>query len=109
MAWTTPIKFTFYDPATNEVVKEYNQWFIPWELLKPAIHLIKSLKDIDMQDLTDEQIDSIASLIVEVFCHQFSTEDIKKYHASIETMMNTLEEIGNRSNGLMPNPIPKGN
>jgi hypothetical protein len=108
MPFASPIKFTFYDPATNEVVKEYNQWFIPWNLMKPAIRLIKSLNGVNPEDYTDEQIDEISSLVVEVFCHQFSVEDIKKSYASLEEMQTVLEDIGNRSGGLLPNPPPKG-
>ena len=108
MPFTSPIKFTFYDPATNEVVKEYCQWFIPWNLLKPAVRLTRSLEGKALTDLSEEEIDSIASLVVEVFCHQFSLDDIRKNYASLEEMWVVVQDIGTRSGGLMPNPPPKG-
>ena len=108
MPWTSPLKFTFYDPATNEVVKEYNQWFIPWNLYKPALHLFKSLKDLEPEDYSDEQIDALSSLVVEVFCHQFSIEDIRKMYASADEMASVLIAIQARAGGSSPNPPPEG-
>lgn len=102
----TPMRITLYDPATSEVKGEYNQLFVPWRLLKVAVRLAKELGG--AADLSDEQVDALAGLVVETFGNRFSVQDLES-GADISEMMTVLQTIVGRASGSMKgNPTLPG-
>jgi hypothetical protein len=102
-----PIKITLYDPETDEIKKEYSRSFVPWRLLKRAISLSKNLSDINEENITPEDADAIASLVVDVFGDRFSVNELND-GADLGEMMTVLQAIIARAEGIVPNPPPLG-
>ncbi len=100
-----PIELTLYNPETSEKVKTYARSFVPWAILKRAIRMSKMLSG----DLTEEDLDELASLVVAVFGDQFSLEDVTK-GADVSEMMTVIQEVITRASqfvaGNDPNPPP---
>lgn len=103
----TPLKITLYDPETNEVVREFVRSFVPWRLLKKAIRLSKTLNNLSEDNLSEEDVDSIASLVVDAFGDQFTVEQLSE-GADLSEMMTVLEAIVSRAQGIPGNPPPPG-
>jgi|SRR5271157_1311203 len=99
----TPIQITLYGPD-DEVIKECSKLVVPWKILKRAMRLIQ-LQNKNETDLTEEDIDSIADLVVEAFGNQFTRQDLDD-GADITDMMSVLQMIVNKAQGLIPNPTP---
>lgn len=99
----TPIEITLYGPD-DEVIKDFSKLVVPWKILKRAMRLIK-LQNKDEADLTEEDIDSIADLVVEAFGGQFTRQDLDN-GADISDMMSVLQMIVNKAQGLLPNQTP---
>lgn len=89
----TPIELTLYDPETNEALKTYSRSFIPWEILKRAIRLQKSL---NIQDMSEDNVDELASLVVAVFGDQFTLEQVNK-GADIGEMAAVMQAVVTRA------------
>ena len=104
MANTTPMHITLYDPETNEVKKDYDRLFVPWRLLKAAVKISKSL---DPENLTDEDVDALAVLVVEAFGNQFSVDDLNQ-GADLSEMIAVLNTIIAKASGGIGNPTPPG-
>lgn len=102
----TPIKLTLYDPETSEVKREFTRTFIPWRLLKSAIKLSKSLHNLDENNLTDEDVDAIASLVVDVFGNQFTIDELND-GADLAEMMSVMQAVVSRARGATPGNPPK--
>ncbi|OGO35672.1 MAG: hypothetical protein A2W35_05370 [Chloroflexi bacterium RBG_16_57_11] len=104
-----PIKLTLYGP-NDEIAGEHSRSFVPWKLLKRAIHLSKSF---DAEEMSEEDLDSIAQLVVDFYGGQFSLEQLEN-GADAGEMMAVIEAIvakaGQMSgaNGADPNPPPQG-
>lgn len=96
----TAITITLYDAETNEVKQEYTRMFVPWKLLKAAVRLSKSL---DMNNLSEEMVDSLAGLVVEVFGNKFSVDDLNQ-GADIGEMITVLNQVIAKAKGNL-NPI----
>lgn len=103
----TPLKITLYDPETNEVVKEFVRSFVPWRLLKKAIRLSKTLNNINEADLKEEDVDAIASLVVDAFGDQFTVEQLND-GADLTEMIVVMTGIVSRAQGVSVNPPPPG-
>lgn len=84
-----PIEVTLYDPETNEKVKTFTRSFIPWEILKTALRIQKTL---DTENLTEADVDELASLVVAAFGDQFSIAEASKGMdlGEMLTVMNTI-------------------
>ncbi len=104
MALQTPMQITLYDPATDEVKATYSRVFVPWKLLKLAVRMAKKL---DPENMTEEDVDQLSGLIVEVFGNRFSIEDLND-SADISEMMSVLNTIIAKARGGMPNPTQPG-
>ena len=107
MAISAPLKITLYDPETSEVRKEYVRSFIPWRMLKKAVQLSKTLTKVDQENITDEQLDEVASLVVSVFGDQFTVEELND-GADLTEMMTVIQGIMAKEHGFNPNPPPPG-
>lgn len=103
MSALAPIKLTLYNPETDEVIKEYTRSFIPWELLKRAMRLQKTL---NAEEFDENDLDEMAGLVVAVFGDQFTVEQINS-GADMGEMMAVITAIISRAYQLMgnsPNP-----
>lgn len=83
-----PIQLTLYDPETNEVVSDHTRIFVPWGILKKAV----GLTHMDRNNLTEEDVDMIAGIVVETFGNKFSVSDLDK-GADLEEMMAVVDNI----------------
>ena len=99
-----PIKITLYDPETSEEKKTYSCLFIPWKLLKKAV----KLQSINQESLSDDDIDNIASLVVEAFGDKFSLDELNN-GADVGEMMTAITAIVTQASGGSVNPTPPGN
>ena len=97
----TPMVIHLYD-QNDEEVAVFSRSFIPWKALKKAIKLIKQ---IDLEDLKEEDIDLIAGLIAEVFGDKFTVEQLDD-GADLGEMLAVLQNIMARANGISLNPTP---
>jgi hypothetical protein len=100
----TPIQITLYGNE-DEVKGNYSRSIIPWGIMKRAIKLAKSF---DQNDLKEEDIDTLAGLVVDAFGNQFSIEDLNN-GADLGEMVTILNTIVAKAGGLLPaNPIHPG-
>jgi len=96
------LAITLYD-ADNEVIARFTRTFVPWKLLKRAIKLSKTL---NRDDLTEENIDELAALVVEVFGDKFTVDQLND-GADVNEMMTVLEAIMASAQGMTPNSPPQ--
>lgn len=100
----TPLTITLYD-ENDEIKASYTRAFVPWRILKAALRMAKSM---DVNNMTENDIDALASLVVEAFGNRFSIEDLNN-GADVSEMVTVLQTIINKARGLMPsNPTPPG-
>lgn len=66
-----PIEITLYNPETNEPIQTFVRSFVPWAVLKQALAMQQTLQG---GDLTGEDLDALAGLVVTVFGDKFSVE-----------------------------------
>lgn len=102
MGLPTPMTIRLYD-ENNEFV-EFTRNFVPWKLLKLALKLFQQMEDVDIKSMSEDMVDSLASLVVEVFGNQFSIEDLNE-KADISDMMSVITMIVSKaSGGIAANP-----
>lgn len=101
----TPIELTLYDPETNEAKKTYTRSFIPWAILKRAISMKTMLSS---GELTEQDVDELASLVVAVFGDQFSLDEISK-GADIGEMISVIKAVITRAGIFVEGQSPSGN
>jgi len=97
----TPMVIHLYD-KNDEEIAVFSRSFIPWKVLKKAVKLIKQ---IDLEELKEEDIDLIAGLITEVFGDQFTVEQLDE-GADLGEMIAVLQNVIARTNGISLNPTP---
>lgn len=100
----TPMTITIYDPETDEVKASYTRLFVPWRLLKVAVQLSKSM---DVENMTEADIDALAAMVVEVFGGKFSVQDLND-GADISEMVTVLQAIVAKARGGLANPTLPG-
>ena len=101
----TPMRITLYDPETNEERETYTRMFVPWKLLKAAVRLSKNL---NINDITEEDADALAGLVVEAFGNKFSIEDLNE-GSDISEMLTVMNQIIGKARGSMAgNPTLPG-
>ena len=88
----------------NEVKATYSRMFVPWKLLKKAIVLAKHL---DKDNLTEDNVDELAGLVVEVFGNKFSVAELND-GADVGEMMTVLTTIIGKAQMGAPNPTQPG-
>jgi len=99
MAAKTPVSLTLYD-RDDEPVKELKRSTIPWGILKKSVRLSEN---IDMDALTEDDIDNIAGLVIEIFGEDRVTVAELDDYADVGDMMSVVMSIINRATGLLPN------
>jgi len=92
-----PIQITLYDPETDEVKGTYSRSYVPWKILKRAIRLQNSL---DMESLSEEDLDQLTMLVVDVFGDKFTADDLEE-GADIGEMMAVLVAVISRAGSVM--------
>jgi hypothetical protein len=81
--------------------------FVPWRLLKKAIRLSKTLSNLSEENLTEEDVDAIASLVVDAFGDHFTVDQLSE-GADLAEMMAVMQAIVSRAQGITVNPPPPG-
>lgn len=103
----TPMVITVYD-ENDEVKATYTRSFVPWRLLKKAVKLLKEVDLEDLNNISESDIDAIASLVVDVFGDQFTLKDLDN-GVDISEMVAVLQTITAKASGFnSPNPTPPG-
>jgi len=102
MAHPTPMVIRLYDDD-NEY-KEFTRLFVPWKLLKLSVRLAKEL-NLDPDNMTEEDIDALSGLVVEVFGNQFSIEDVNN-KADVSDMISVLHTIIAKATGNANPTLP---
>lgn len=106
---SAPITVTLYDPETNEVQETFTRSFIPWAILKRALRLQQSIKD--LENLTEADLDELAGLVVTVFGDQFSVEEASNgidVGEMVTVLMAILNRAGYLSSAFQGNPTKPG-
>lgn len=98
------LKITLYDPETNDIKKEFSRSFIPWKVLKRAIRLMKNF---DVANISEDDADELAALVVDAFGGQFTLDELND-GADLGEMMTVLTGIMASAQGIVPNPPPQG-
>jgi hypothetical protein len=99
------IKLSLYDAETNEERATFTQAFVPWRMLKAAVRLSKRLNK-NLDDLTEEDIDALSELVVEVFGQRFTVDELND-GADLTEMLTVLTAIISRAKGLTPENPPQ--
>jgi len=100
-----PLTLHLYDKATNELKATFTQSFIPWRLLKEAVHISQKLHQ---DEMTDDDLDALAGLVVATFGDRFSLQDVTE-GADVGEMMTVINGIVARASGRVPaNPTEGG-
>jgi hypothetical protein len=98
-----PIELKLYG-SDDEVKATYHRSKIPWGLLKKAVRLANL--NLNPDSLSEEDVDAIAGLVVEVFGDQFTIEDLDA-GADLNEMLAVVQAIVKRASSLVKaNPIP---
>lgn len=97
-----PIKLTLYDPQTDEVKSEYTRMFVPWKILKASVRLTKGM---NKEEPTEEDLDQMAALIVEVFGNKFTVNELNE-GADVGEMMSVLKAVISHASGGMSARVP---
>lgn len=95
----TPVELTLYG-TDDQVTKELKRLIIPWGLLKKAARLQAEL---DADHVTDDDIDKISDLIIEIFGAEKVTRQELEDGADMGDMLAVLLSIVGRARGLIPN------
>ena len=104
MAQNAVMKITLYD-EDSEVKQSFTRSFVPWKLLKKAIKLSKGM---NLEEISEEQVDALASLVVEAFGDKFSLDDLND-GADVTEMVTVLKTIVSTAGGSFGgNPIQPG-
>jgi hypothetical protein len=96
------LSITLYD-NDNEVIATYTRTFVPWKLLKRAIKLAKGM---NVENMTEESIDELSALVVDVFGDKFTVDQLDD-SADVGQMMSVLTGIMSIAQGPGPNPPPQ--
>jgi hypothetical protein len=99
----TPISITLYGEG-DEVLSTHTRMFVPWKILKAAVKLSKGM---DKDAMTEEDVNTLAALVVEAFGNKFSIDDLNE-HADLSDMMNVLQMIIGKATNGMANPTLPG-
>lgn len=105
-----PIKLTFYDPKTQEPVKEFEQKVITFETMISAIQLEEILSP-DPQKVKrwwwqnpineeKRQIEAVLRLVVAFFGDQFTVKELKE-GADVSEVMAILRAITGRAGRIV--------
>lgn len=92
-----PITIKLYGPD-NEPTKTFERTIIPWGVLKKAIHMSNAIEN--PEEASEQDMDAIAELVVEVFGEQFTIEELNK-GADVSETLAVIQAIVNRATALV--------
>ena len=96
-----PIVLTLYDKE-NQPIKTFTRTFIPWKILKRAAKLIKG---VDLENLSEEAVDEISGLVMDIFGDQFTIKELEE-GSDLEEMVTVLQQILTKVTGGLPPSNP---
>lgn len=100
---STPMTIRIYDATDNYT--EHNRAFVPWGILKAAIRLYKKVGKKSEEDISEEDLDAIAALVVEAFGNKFSISDLDQ-GCDVSEVLAVFYNIVARAQGTRPNGLP---
>ena len=103
-AFATDIKLTLY-ASDDEVLKELHRRIIPWGLLKKAIRMVVILDKKGSTNLTEEIVDQLTGLVMEIFKDQCTVEELEN-GASTTDMFVVLKNIMARAVQVVNPTLP---
>src|SRR5512139_2708996 len=90
-----PIKITLYGPD-DEIIAVHSRAIVPWKILKRAVGLSKSLSD---ENLSEDDLDSLAQLVVDFYSGAFGLEDLEN-GADVAEMLSVLQAIITKASAI---------
>jgi hypothetical protein len=96
------IELDLYGPD-DEKIKTLKRLIVPWGILKKAVRLTKN---IHAEDVTEENIDEMAGLVIEIFGEANVTREELDTCSDVGDMLAVIQAIANRGRGLIPNAPP---
>jgi len=90
-----PIELTLYGPD-DEVVSKHSRAIVPWKILKRAVRLSKNLNE---ADLSEEDLDSLAQLVVDFYGNAFDLEALEN-GADVAEMLTVLRAIITKASAI---------
>jgi hypothetical protein len=97
------IELDLYGPD-DEKIKTLKRLIVPWGILKKAVRLTKNIGT--GEDVTEENIDEIAGLVIEIFGEANVTREELDQCTDVGDMLAVINAIANRGRGLIPNAPP---
>jgi hypothetical protein len=92
----TIVELKLYDQK-DEAIKTCQRPIIPWGILKRAVKLSR---EIDQENLKEEDVDLIAALVVEIFDGQVTLDELDKY-ADVSDMIAVINMIVTKASRSM--------
>jgi len=96
-----PIELTLYGPD-DDVIAEYSRAVVPWKILKRAVRLSKTLNE---TDLTEDDLDSLAQLVVDFYGNAFDLEALED-GADVAELLTVLQAIVAKASAITPAENP---
>jgi hypothetical protein len=108
----TPIKLTFYDRKTQEVIKEFSQSVITFGMLLRASQLSEIIESAEKKEKKwwmwweknitkeEEQINAMLKLVVDLFDNQFTIDELRD-GADVSEVVTVLRSITSRATNIM--------
>lgn len=78
--------------SDDSISKELHRRILPWGLLKRGIQLTRKFKNIDVENMTEEDADLLSDYILLIFEGQCTREELEK-GADIPMMLVLLQNI----------------
>lgn len=100
---TTPMVIHLYG-NDGELEKTVTQTFVPWKMLKTAL---KVAEKFDKDNPTEEDIDSIKTLVIATFKDRITAEEIEE-KTDLGEIIAVLTQIVATARGVDLNPTPPG-
>ena len=76
----------------NEVEKTLKRGFIPWKIMKRAVRLMRANNGMSDGGMTEEAIDEITRLVMDVFDGKVTVEELEN-GATAEEMITLIHDV----------------
>ena len=112
-----PIKIIFYDPETNEVIKEHTTHIIPTGIFTELVrlHQMVDLQHAEsLQNINPETIESIQVMVVALFGNRFTLDELKnqtelgEFSSLIQNLWARVAEVMPQAAAATGNPTKPG-
>ena len=112
MTPSAPIKLTFYEPEDGSIKSEFATCILPWGIMKRAMRFAKRFGSVgaslDIADMTDEDVEEISGLVVDLFGGRFTMQDLEN-HTDLPEVVTVMQAIFTKAGASMTNfQKPKG-